>query len=344
MRALSAVPIAIAMCAAAPAFADVQSLVQAAKKAERRGEWKKALEAWKAAYAADANAEYLIGIGDACAKLGKPDEAKKNYNAYLADPLALPTNVEKVKTKIAALENTGGGLTLPGAALALPGGGEPPPLPAPGLDLPGTAPALAEGGRKGKPKKLSDAPLALPGLDVPDKAPVQVASAEKKPEPGPALALPGLDLPGTTPAASAKKEPDKAAVAANTPPITRSGGSTNGKQVAMATPPTGKPADQHRVPEAAIAAPPVPRQQAEASSTNKVVGFVAAGVALASLGGGALALSKASSAHSSLTGSVHDGATAQSLLENEAKNRTLSFVGFAGGLVAAGIATALFAF
>ena len=98
------------------------------------------------------------------------------------------------------------------------------------------------------------------------------------------------------------------------------------------------------MPEAAVAETPSRRSQSEASGSNKTVAFVAAGVAVVALGGGALAYSKASSAHSALTGSVHDGATAQGLLENEAKNKTLSFVGLAGGLVAAGIATALFAF
>ena len=53
---------------------------------------------------------------------------------------------------------------------------------------------------------------------------------------------------------------------------------------------------------------------------------------------------QAGSAHSELTTKVHDGARAQSLLEDEAKNKTLSFVGLAAGLVSAGIATALFAF
>src|SRR5437588_12755868 len=129
MRAFSAVPIALVLFAAAPAFADAQSHVQAAKKAERKGEWHKALEEWKAAYSADINAEYLIGIGDAYSHLGNKDEAKKNYEAYLADPLALPNNVEKVKTKIAELDSPAGGLALPGAGLALPGSDAPPPLP-----------------------------------------------------------------------------------------------------------------------------------------------------------------------------------------------------------------------
>src|SRR5438132_6211514 len=107
MRAFAAaVPIAIAVCAAAPAFADAQSHVQAAKKAERKGEWHKALEEWKSAYSADVNAEYLIGIGDAYAHIGNKDEAKKNYEAYLAEPLALPNNGQKVKTKLAGLDKS----------------------------------------------------------------------------------------------------------------------------------------------------------------------------------------------------------------------------------------------
>ena len=353
-----AIPIAIAICAAAPAFADAQSQVQAAKKAERRGEWKRALESWKAAYAADVNAEYLIGIGDCYVKLGKSDEARQNYNAYLADPLALPANVEKVKVKVAALDSAGGALALPGSDTPPLPLAAPPPLP--GLDL-AAAPAVAEekGGRKGKHKKGSDSAPPPLGLDLPG-APAQVA--EKKPEGG--LALPGLDLG----AAPSKKEPEKKvasassgldlpgmpaspaakpekkeqpAVATNSAPSTRIS-TAPGKQVAVAST-TQKP-EPRRVPEAAIAETPTPRSQSEASSSNKVVAFVAAGVAVVALGGGALAYTKAGSAHTELTGKVHDGATAQSLLENESKNKTLSFVGLASGLVAASIATALFAF
>ena len=361
MRALFvAVPIVVAICAAAPAFADAQSHVQAAKKAERRGEWKKALEGWKAAYAADLNAEYLIGIGDCYAKLGDTDEAKKNYNAYLADPLALPANVEKVKVKVASLDSAAGALALPGGGLALPGSDSPSASP-PGLDLPGSAPVVAaeKGGRKGKQRKDDSSLAPLPGLDLSGAPPAQVA--EKKPD---VLALPGLDLPGTTPS---KKEPDKKtasasrglelpglpmpaaktekkeppAVASNTSSTTRT---SAGKTVAIVTPPATTTQKSGRVPEAAIAETPVGRSQSEASGTSRTVAFVAAGVAVVALGGGALAFTKAGSAHSELTSKVHDGATAQSLLETESKNKTLSFVGFAGGLVAAGIATALFAF
>lgn len=351
MRALYvALPIAIAICAAAPAFADAQSQVQAAKKAERRGEWKKALQAWKAAYASDVNAEYLIGIGDCYQKLGNYDEAKKNYNAYLADPLALPANVEKIKSKVASLDSAAGALALPGGGLALPGSNSPSaaPPPLPGLDLPGSAPAVAEEkGRKGKHKKGGDFAPPLLDLDWPGAPPAQVA--ENKPSGGTGLALPGLDLPGlpmpaATPPSTKPEKKEQPAVASNAPTATRT---STGKTLAMTTTPasTTPKAEPRRVPEAAIAETPVGRSQAEASSgTSRTVAFVAAGVAVVGLGGGALAFTKAGSAHTELTSKVHDGATAQSLLETESKNKTLSFVGFAGGLVAAGIATALFAF
>src|SRR3954468_16180188 len=122
MRLFAAVTIAIALSAAAPAFADAQAHVAAAKKAEKRKEWRSALKEWKAAYAADVNAEYLIGIGDAYAHLGNKAEAKKSYEAYLTDPLALPANASKVKAKLASLEGrSSGALALPGTGLDLPG-------------------------------------------------------------------------------------------------------------------------------------------------------------------------------------------------------------------------------
>jgi hypothetical protein len=364
MRAVSVVTVAIFVCAAAPAFADAQSHVQAAKKAERRGEWRRALDAWKAAYSADVNAEYLIGIGDAYSHLGNKGEAKKNYEAYLADPLALPANVEKVKAKIASLDGSPGdalalpggpGLALPGSPPALPGEAAAPPS-LPGLDLPGaTTTAAADTGKKGKHKKGSEPPPSLPGLELPG-TPTLVA--EKKADPGPGLALPGLELPGTP--APARKEPDKRIASASPglelpglplspparkePPVTTQQ-SKPPKTIAMTQPSAPPKAEPRRLPDAVLAETPAPRSQPEASSgASRIVAYVAAGVAVISLGGGALAFTKAGSAHSELTGKVHSGAEAQSLLESEAKNKTLSFVGFAGGLVAAGISTALFAF
>jgi hypothetical protein len=315
MRAFAAVPVAIVVCMAAPAFADAGTHVKAAKKAERRREWRRALQEWKAAYAAEVNAEYLIGIGDAHAHLGNKAEAKKSYQSYLADPLALPANVQRVKAKLAQLDPAPAPLALPGPGLTLPGAAAPP------------------------PRKV-EAPLPLPGLDAPEPAPAQTASAEK-------AAPPPLPLPGVAPA---KKEPDRIASAAPPLPLPLPGVPAKAepparkepaRPIAMVTP--ERPVD--RAPAAALAATPVPHEPRSSSSgIQRTMAYVTAGVAIAALGGGAFAFTKASSAHDELTSKVHSGADAQRLLENERSNKTLSFVGFAGGLVAAGIATALFAF
>src|SRR5262249_55718239 len=107
----------------------------AAKKAERRGEWSKALRAWKAAYAKEGNPEYLIAIGDACSRLGRTAEARKSYERYLSDPLARPSNLAKVNARIAQLSappELPGAARAPAVALALKKEVVPPlPLPAP---------------------------------------------------------------------------------------------------------------------------------------------------------------------------------------------------------------------
>jgi hypothetical protein len=322
MRAFAAVPVAIVVCAAAPVFAAARNHVGAARKAERKGEWRKALQEWKAAYATDGNAEYLIGIGDAHAHLGNKAEAKKSYEAYLNDPLALPGNLEKVKAKLAHLQ------TPPSGALALPG---------PGLPLPAAAPA-------DKAKK-PEATLPLPGLDLPAASAKTAANDKTAPPP-----LPGLDLPGAAPA---KKEPEKVASAAVALPLPLPAAAKKDPAPAVATKEPAKPSKPiamvtpppERAPVAAITAAPLPREpQARASGAQRTMAYVTAGVAVAALGGGAFAFMQANSAHSDLTGKVHSGAEAQRLLETERQNKTLSFVGLAGGLVAAGIATALFAF
>jgi hypothetical protein len=384
MRAAVAVSVVTVLCATAPAFADAQSHVQAAKKAEKRGEWRKALAEWKAAYSAEVNAEYLIGIGDAYSHLGNKAEARKNYEAYLADPLALPAHTEKVKAKVAALDApAGGGLALPGPGLTLPGPG--PGLALPGGDAPAAAPAAGSGlelpaapvadsgrGKKGKKgKKGADAPPPLPGLELPGGPGLELpgtatASAQKKSEPPP-LELPGaapaplkvasntppptLDLPLPGAPASAPKPPaaapaapkqDKPAVATNATPATTTAKNpwSKGTEVAVATPP------KQAAPEAATSQKPLPASHAEASSGGgtKTLAWVAAGVAVVGLGGGAFFYTQSSSAHSDLTGSIHKTADAQSLLDKEKSNKTLSFVGLAAGLVGAGVATALFVF
>lgn len=368
MRAFCrAIPIAIAICAAAPAFADAQSQVQAAKKAERRGEWKRALESWKAAYAADFNAEYLIGIGDCYARLGNSDEAKRNYNAYLADPLALPANVVKVKAKVASLESAGGALALPGGGLALPGADAPPPLPLaappplPGLDLPGSGAVAEEKGRKGKHKKASDA--APPALELPGARPSQVAENKQegsRPLPGLELpasplskkeaekkvvsASPGFELPAASQPSTKPDKKEPPAVATNMSPNTHiSTGSANGKQVAMATTSSGKPAEQRRVPEAAIAETPVPRPAD--SGVSRTVGWIAGGAAVASLAAGGFTYLKGSSSASALTnGTIRSGSANQALVDDANRNHLVGFVALAGGLVLAGLSAALIAF
>jgi len=338
MRAFAPVSVAIVVCVAAPAFASGQSHVSAARKAEKRGDWRKALKEWKAAYKAEVNAEYLIGIGDAYARLGNKAEAKKSYEAYLSDPLALPANVSKVKAKLVQLEAS------PHEMLALPG---------PGLTLPGAEGAAAPGPATPLRTAKSEPMLPLPGLEA-SPAPAQSAANDK-------LLPPPLPLPGGA-AAPAKKEPERVASATPVPPLPLPGVAAKpdtgkkeaapavamkeppkpAKPIAMATPPP----ERTVVPVAAVAATPFPRetQVRSSSGVQRTMAFVTAGVAIAALGGGAYAFTQANSAHNDLTGKVHSGAEAQRLLETERQNKTLSFVGLAGGLVAAGIATALFAF
>jgi hypothetical protein len=189
------------------------------------------------------------------------------------------------------------------------------------LPLPGLEPAPAQSAGN---DKLLPPPLPFPG--------VTAAPAKKEPEKV-ASAAPLLPLPGV----AAKPDASKAApaVATKEPP-------RPAKPIAMVTPPPERTA----VPVAAVAATPLAREtQARSSSgVQRTMAFVTAGVAIAALGGGAYAFTQANSAHNDLTGRVHSGAEAQRLLETERQNKTLSFVGLAGGLVAAGIATALFAF
>ena len=118
--------VALVLSASAPIWAETpQQHVAAARAAEKRSEWRKALREWQAAYRMEINAEYLIGIGDAYAHLGNKTEARKQYEAYLADPLALPANAARVKVKIAALAAPAGSamaLELPGAGHRRPRG------------------------------------------------------------------------------------------------------------------------------------------------------------------------------------------------------------------------------
>ena len=286
MRA-SAISAAILLCAA-PAFAAPRSHAAAARKAERRGEWRKALREWKAAYAKEGNAEYLIGIGDAYSQLGNKAEARKSYEAYLADPLAAPSRVEKVKTRIAKLEARNDILALP--ALPLP--------------------------------DVSAAPAASTRVDPPLPRPARDASPAAEPPPAPP--------PRAEPSPVARKDSIVAPTARESaPPLTT----------------TPLPVPDKQVPVAAVSTTaPFPQPRAGSSRAQRTMAYVTASVAIAALGGGALAFTQANSVHGELTGSVHTAAETQRLLEDERRYRTLSLVGFAGGLIVAGIATALFVF
>ena len=203
----------VALLFAAPVLAEsAKEHATAARKAEKSKSWKKALGEWQAAYQIEPNAEYLIGMGDAYTKLGDKANAKKQYEAYMADPLALDTDV--VKGKLASLDKApaddlGLDLVAPAPKAAAPAGDF-------GLDLSGPPqPTKGKKGKKGKKGGGDDlgldlaAPVAKGGGDLGlelDAAPV--AKKDTKPPAGGDL---GLDLaPPPTPA---RKEPAKVAAA-----------------------------------------------------------------------------------------------------------------------------------
>ena len=286
MRAFAAVSLVVALCAA-PAFAAPRSPAAQAKKAERRGEWRKALRAWKAAYAKDARPEYLISIGDAYAHLGEMGPARKSYEAYLADPLAVPASIAKVKSRMERLDRESADLSVPM-------------LPLPGVQA---TPAVADRSKPAAP------PLPLPRADGP------VASATPARTEAPVIV---------------KHEPVLAAATADAVPL------------AAKVPAAAAPSSQREVPFAAVSSTAAPA--GGSSRVQRTVAYVTAGIAIAALGGGALAYTQANSAHNEMTSGIHSPAETQRLLDDENRYRTLTVVGLAGGLLAAGISTALFVF
>jgi hypothetical protein len=311
--------VALVLAVSAPVWAETaQQHVTAARAAEKRSNWRKALREWQSAYRMEINAEYLIGIGDAQSHLGNKTEARKQYEAYLADPLALPANAARVKSKIAALA----GPSDKAMALALPAAGK-------GSEVALALPALPA---PGAAKEAPPPPLPLPELDLPGAKP-----AAKKTDL--ALALP--ELPGAASAEAGKKQPPASSkpgqtVIAAAPP--------SGVKPAVAKPATAPPETQ-RAPIGAIAAEsPRPSPSASSGGARRTAAWIAAGVAVAALGGGVFAYTQGASAQNDLRGSVHDAATAKSLLDSEKQNKMLSAIGFAGGLAAAGVSAFLFAF
>src|SRR5438132_9581027 len=191
--------VALMLAVSAPVWAATsQQHVAAARAAEKRSNWRKALREWQAAYRTEINAEYLISIGDAFAHLGRRAEARKQYTAYLADPLALPANAARIKGKIAALE-------APRTAKRAAAKEAPVPLPLPELDLPGAKPAA----------KKTDLALALPELPGP-------SASDPGTEPPAVAGQPAASKPVQTVAAVAPSSAVQPAVAKPaTPPESR---------------------------------------------------------------------------------------------------------------------------
>jgi hypothetical protein len=178
--------------------------------------------------------------------------------------------------------------------------------------------------------------LALPALPLPDVSAPAASTRVDPPLPRPA----GDASPAAEPApvALAKAEP---------PPAARKESTAAARESAplLTTTPTPPPVLDKQAPVAAVStAAPFPQPKAGSSRAQRTMAYVTASVAVAALGGGALAFTQANSVHGQLTGSVHTAAETQRLLEDERRYRTLSLVGFAGGLIVAGIATALFVF
>ena len=318
--------LALVLALSAPVWAETaQEHANAARAAEKRSDWRKALREWQAAYRLEINAEFLIGIGDAYAHLGKKGEARKQYEAYLADPLALPANATTVKAKIAALDAPAGAPM----ALALPSA-PPPEAKTAAPPLPPLAP----------PAKGTDVALALPELPAAGGKPGATSAA--KPAPAP-LPLPGLDVPALPTVADAAPKKTAAPEGKSAQTVAAATAAPAAKPAVAKPPPAPVPA---KAPAEALTVVETQRSSPgeRRGGTQRVIAWVAAGVAVAALGGGALAYTKASSAQSDLTNKVRSGAEAQSLLEQEKQNKTLAFVGFAGGLVAAGLSAALFTF
>ena len=349
----------VALLLAAPVLAEsAKEHATAARKAEKAKSYKKALEEWQAAYKIEPNAEYLVGMGDAYAKLGDRANAKKQYDAYISDPLALDTDV--VKGKLAALGKA-------------PAGGDDL-----GLDLSAPAP------------KAAAAPAGDLGLDLSGRAPKGKGKKDKKAkkggddlgldEPGgkPALGDLGLDLvPPAGPAA--KKEPAKVAVATTLDlgldlvPNKPEPKVAKPLAVAAITPPvatTTAPPAKPAVPPAAVApkavvvTTPVPKAPPKAvppaaiadirgeraarsgsgSGASRIVAYSAAGLAVGALAVGGFFYSKASQDSSMVAARPQASDSATGLLEQQQSHKNLALAGLLTGLALAGVAGALFAF
>jgi hypothetical protein len=245
-RAFLAMPLALLLLAA-PAQADSAAAhVAAAKKSARLHRWPAALKEWQAAYRLNPDSDDLLGMGDAYAGMGDKDNARKQYNAYLADPLALDS--DGAKSKLAALDSKGNDLDL--------GLDSSPPSKATasndlGLDLAGPAPKPAQ--KKGKPvASNNDLGLDLDGPAVRPKPSNDALSLDLTPtSPSPVKKPPAknelddLDSLGGPPA-----KPAVAVAVAPPPPVAKPAPAADVMSLDFGAPPPAKPA------VAVVASPP----------------------------------------------------------------------------------------
>jgi hypothetical protein len=376
-RALFALPLALLLFAA-PARADSAAThVAAAKKAAKLHRWPAALKEWQAAYRLNPDSDDLIGMGDAYAGMGDKDNARKQYNAYLADPLALDSDA--AKSKLAALDTKGNDLDL--------GLDSPPPAKATasndlGLDL--DTPAAKPAPKKGKavasnndlgldldtpaakpkpsndalsldltptpppPAKKSPSKNDLDDLDSlgapPAKPAVAVAVAAK---PAPAQDVMSLDFGAPPPpkpavAVAAPVVAPPPAVKSTPPPPTKS-------VLAVTTPPPSRTA---AAPPPAVSRQPAPppsavvatREPVIVEHNNRVIAYCTGALAIGALAVGGLYYTKASQNQTDLTSQVRSGSQQQALIEQQKTNKSLALAGIVTGVILAGVTTAIFVF
>jgi len=377
-RALFALPLALLLFAA-PARADSAAThVAAAKKAAKLHRWPAALKEWQAAYRLNPDSDDLVGMGDAYAGMGDKENARKQYNAYIADPLALDS--DGAKSKLATLDTKGNDLDLGFDS-------SPPPKATAnndlGLDL--DTPAAKPAPKKGKavasnnnlgldldtpsakPKPANDAlsldltptppPTAkkpakndlddLDSLDGPPAKPaVAVAVAPPppvaKPVPAPdAMSLDFGALPPPKPAVAVVVAPPPAVKPAPPPPAR--------SVLAVTTPP---PSRTPAAPPPGVSHQPAPPPSAVVATrepiivehNNRVIAYCTGALAVGALAVGGLYYTKASQNQTDLTSQVRSGSQQQALIEQQKTNKSLALAGIVTGVILAGVTTAIFVF
>jgi hypothetical protein len=304
-------------------------------------------------------------------KKGKKDDAPPALDLPpVGDLPMLPADTatskkkKKKDTAVAMADAPPPSLDGPPPGLDLPAG--PPSLdaPPPALDLPPVADAPKKKGKKGKKDTAvakTDAPPSLdappPSLDAPPPldlpGPPAVEAKNDAPPELPADAPPATPPADEPPAIAADAPPAVPADEPKVPEKVAEKKPVKEKLVAVAAPPsktgqTGVAANTPKTVNRDALVAPVPTSEtpapAQSGSKARILAYVTTGIAVAALGGGALAYSKASSSASDLHSGVRDGAAQQRLIDQQKLNRSLSAVGLLGGVVAGGVAAILFTF